>query len=99
MIARIWTGEVLSERAEEYVRLMRDIAIPDYRSISGNWGAWCLHRALSSTTQVTMLSFWESIDSIREFAGEQIDSAMYYPFDKGFLTKMPDHVSHFTVES
>jgi hypothetical protein len=44
MIARRWHGRVPATKAEEYLGLMRDVALPDYRSTAGNLGAWCLHR-------------------------------------------------------
>ena len=44
MIARRWHGRVPASKAEEYLHLMRDVGLADYRSTAGNRGAWCLHR-------------------------------------------------------
>ena len=44
MIARRWHGRVPGSKAEEYLRLMNDVGLADYRSTEGNRGAWCLHR-------------------------------------------------------
>ena len=38
MIARLWTGAVAAAHADEYLELMRGIALPDYRRVPGNAG-------------------------------------------------------------
>ena len=41
MIARIWKGRTAQARAPDYLRLMHDVALPDYRRVPGNLGACC----------------------------------------------------------
>ena len=98
MIARRWHGRVREEQAEEYVRLMREVALPDYRSVSGNRGAWCLHRREGGIVHVEMFSFWEDAEAIRRFAGEDCEVAKYYDFDDDFLLEKELRVLHFSVE-
>lgn len=96
MIARIWQGEVVSERADEYMRLMREVALPDYRSTPGNRGAYALRRdGAGGTATVVMLTFWESRAAIAAFAGDDIDRAKYYDFDPDFLLEMTPTVTHY----
>lgn len=99
MIARRWHGRVLARKAPEYLQLMRDVAIPDYRSIAGNRGAWCLHRTEGEVLHVEMLSFWSNEAAIRAFAGEDIAAAKYYEFDDLFLIEKEPHVLHFELIS
>jgi hypothetical protein len=40
MIARRWHGRVSDEKAAEYLQLMKDVGLADYRSTEGNRGAW-----------------------------------------------------------
>jgi hypothetical protein len=40
MITRIWHGATPATKSDEYLNLMRTIAIPDYRSTPGNKGAY-----------------------------------------------------------
>ena len=98
MIARRWHGRVPEAKAEAYLKLMREVAIPDYRSVSGNRGAWCLHRREGDLVHVEMFSFWEDADAIRRFAGEDVDVAKYYDFDAEYLLEKEPHVLHFAVE-
>jgi hypothetical protein len=93
MIARIWRGRVRHDRAEEYLQLMRDVAIRDYRATAGNLGAWCAERAV----EITMLTLWLSIRAVEAFAGPVVDRAKYYDFDDQFLLEKPEHVEHYEV--
>ena len=87
MIARQWHGLVPTERAEAYVALMRDVALPDYRRTPGNRGAWCLTRVEGGVVHIEMLTFWDSHDAIVAFAGSDIEVAKYYDFDDDYLVE------------
>ncbi|HYE28458.1 MAG TPA: hypothetical protein VEA61_09525 [Allosphingosinicella sp.] len=95
MIARRWHGRVPVSKAEGYLGLMRDVALPDYRSTAGNLGAWCLHRAEGDVVHVEMFTLWADEAAIRRFAGEDIAAAKYYDFDADFLLEMEPEVVHF----
>lgn len=99
MIARIWRGRVRPGLGHEYTAFLRERAIPDYRSIPGNLGAWVL--AAGSTennaTEIITLSFWDSLDSIASFAGSDITIAKYYPEDQKYLMDFPERVEHYDL--
>ena len=98
MIARRWHGRVPDEKAEAYLRLMREVALPDYRSVAGNRGAWCLHRKEGDVVHVEMFTLWEDVAAIRRFAGDDVDTAKYYDFDDQYLLEKEPRVLHFSVE-
>jgi hypothetical protein len=95
MIARRWHGRVPAAKAEEYLGLMREVALPDYRSTAGNMGAWCLHRREGDVVHVEMFTLWEDEAAIRRFAGEDMQVAKYYDFDSDFLLELEPCVVHF----
>jgi heme-degrading monooxygenase HmoA len=95
MIARIWHGATPAARADEYLDLMRTVAIPDYRSVPGNKGAYALRRMEGDTAHFLMVTFWESEDAIRAFAGDDIGKAKYYDFDKNFLLELEPVSLHY----
>jgi hypothetical protein len=97
MIARRWQGRVANALAEEYLRLMREVALPDYRNTPGNRGAWCLCRVEGDVTHVEMLTLWDDIEAIRRFAGADAEVAKYYDFDDRFLLEKEPRVLHFAV--
>jgi len=97
MITRIWHGTTPAAKADEYLNLMRTIAIPDYRSTPGNQGAYALRRIEGKTAHFLMVTFWESEEAIRAFAGNDISVAKYYDFDKDFLLEMEPSSTHYEM--
>ena len=75
MIARRWHGRVPSARLAEYLRLMAQVRLPDYRSTSGNRGAWCLFRRDNGIAHVEMFTLWTDFGAIRRFAGDDLAKA------------------------
>ena len=98
MIARLWTGRVRREDAPRYLRLMNDVALPDYRATDGNLGAWTLHRVEGECVEVRMFTLWRDEASIAAFAGADITLAKYYDFDDEFLLLKSERVEHFTAD-
>jgi hypothetical protein len=97
MIARRWHGRVPAAKGEDYLRLMAEVGLPDYRSTDGNRGAWCLHRRDGDIVHVEMFTLWEDEAAIRRFAGEDMARAKYYDFDPEFLLELEPEVVHFEV--
>jgi hypothetical protein len=75
-------------KGEEYLNRMRKVALPDHQSISGNRGAFCLYRMESDVAHFEMLTFWDDVDAIKRFAGEDFQLAKYYDFDRAFLVEL-----------
>jgi len=97
MIARLWHGRVPAVRADEYLKLMKDVGIADYASTEGNRGAWCLHRREDDVVHVEMFTLWDDHEAIRRFAGNDPTKAKYYDFDPDFLLELEPEVIHFEV--
>lgn len=98
MIARRWHGRVAAAKATEYLRLMKDVGLADYRSTQGNRGAWCLHRlGDDDVVDVEMFTLWDDLEAIRRFAGDELTKAKYYVFDPDFLLELEPEVTHFEV--
>ena len=97
MIARRWHGRVPAAKAGDYLRLMHDVGLADYRSTKGNRGAWCLHRREGDIVHVEMFTLWDDLDAIHRFAGEDLVKAKYYAFDSDYLLELEPEVTHFDV--
>jgi heme-degrading monooxygenase HmoA len=97
MIARIWHGTVPAAKSDEYLKRTRSVAIPDYRSVPGNCGAFVLRRVEGEVAHFITLSFWESHDAIVKFAGQNAEGAKYYDFDRDFLLEFEPLVNHYEV--
>jgi hypothetical protein len=84
-------------KADEYLALMRRIALPEYLATRGNRGAWCLHRTEANVAHFEMLTFWDDTDAVKRFAGDDFSMAKYYDFDSDYLIEMEARVRHYDV--
>lgn len=94
LIARLWHGVVPTERADAYTAYLRRTGVQDCRATPGNRGVHVLRRTVGRETHFLFISFWESRDAIRAFAGEDIDRARYYPEDRTYLLELEPTVTH-----
>src|SRR5688572_13632849 len=94
MIARIWHGKTRAADADAYWDYLNRTGLPDYRDTPGNQGVTVLRRIEGEVAHFTLISLW---DSIREFAGDDIEVARYYPEDTAFLLELEPHVTHHEV--
>jgi heme-degrading monooxygenase HmoA len=97
MIARTWRGATQAQDAETYLDYLHQTGLAEYRKIVGNRGVIAMRRILDSRAEFLILSFWDSEASIRQFAGEDIEKAVFYPEDERFLIERDNHVSHYEV--
>jgi heme-degrading monooxygenase HmoA len=96
-IARTWHGAVPIGKSDDYLSLMRSVALNDYRRTPGNHAAFVLHRVDGELAHFITLTFWASREAIKAFAGDDIDAAKYYDFDRDFLVELEPTVLHYEV--
>jgi heme-degrading monooxygenase HmoA len=97
MIVRMWHGRVPTGKAQAYREFTNRRAIPDYQSVQGNISVHILERQEGEVTHFVTLTFWESLNAIKGFAGDDIERAKYYPEDKDFLLEFEPTVVHYEV--
>jgi heme-degrading monooxygenase HmoA len=97
MIVRMWHGRVPTSKAQAYRAFQNERAIPDYQSVEGNISAYILEGEEGEVTHFITLTFWENLDAIRGFAGDDVEVAKYYPEDTGFLLEFEPRVVHYEV--
>ena len=97
MIARIWRGVVRREDADAYAVYIAETGFADYAATAGNRGAWMLRRDDGDRTEFITFSLWESREAIHGFAGDDIETAVYYPEDDRFLIEREPTVKHYEV--
>ena len=97
MIARSWHGRVRAERADEYYAYILRTGLADYRATPGNQGVLVQRWTEGDVSHFLLTTLWDSIDSIKQFAGEDYTAARYYPEDDHFLLEREPGVTHTTV--
>ncbi|HXG38548.1 MAG TPA: antibiotic biosynthesis monooxygenase [Bacteroidota bacterium] len=96
-IARVWHGTVPTTKANAYANYIRSTGLTDYRGTPGNRGAFLLQRQEGDVTHFLTISIWDSIEAIKQFAGDDYEKARYYGNDKEYLLEFEPHVLHYTV--
>ena len=99
MTARIWHGRVSAEKADAYHAYLLRTGLNDYASTPGNQGVQVLRRTDGGVAHFLLLTFWESLDAIRAFAGSDYEQARYYPEDDDYLLEREPLVTHYDVLS
>ncbi len=97
MIARIWHGRTKAEDFEEYSEFLKDRAIPDYKSTEGFVRLTFLRKLKGDEGDFVLITFWENLEVIENFAGEDYEKAKYYPEDKHYLLEFEENVTHYEV--
>ncbi len=97
MIARIWNGITKIEHLEDYTEFMKTRAIPDYKKTDGFMKLTFLKRTDNEFAYFNLITFWKSLEVIKNFAGDDFEKAKYYPEDKNYLINFPEKVTHYEV--
>ncbi len=96
-ILRLWHGEVSLEKADEYQQFMIDKAVPDYSSVAGLLNLSFTRKDEKTKSHFLLVTLWDTIESVKKFAGEQPEIAKYYEEDDNFLLEKEKYVSNYNV--
>ncbi|HIG47662.1 MAG TPA: antibiotic biosynthesis monooxygenase [candidate division Zixibacteria bacterium] len=96
-IMRLWHGEVSIEKADEYEKFMIEKAAPDYGSVDGLLKLYFQRRNENKTAHFLLVTIWDSLESIKRFAGAEPEIAKYYPEDDEFLLEKEKTSSMYEV--
>jgi heme-degrading monooxygenase HmoA len=78
---------------------MQTTGIPGYVTTPGNRGVWMLRRNVGENTEFLMFTLWDSLDSVKAFAGEDHETAVFYPEDERFLIERDPTATHYLVDT
>lgn len=97
MIVRTWYGRTRLSDGDEYEVFMKNRAAPDYRSVAGLEKLFFTRRNEGDVSHFLLITFWDSIDSVKKFAGENPEIAKYYPEDDEYLLEKEEHSQNYQV--
>src|ERR1044071_4770529 len=96
VVAREWKGRVSPARADEYYGYLLE-GVTKIRSIAGSLGAEVMRRDEAGAVEYTVISYWESRDAIKAYAGQDIEKPHHLARDREFLLELPTRVLHYEV--
>ncbi len=95
MIARLWRGWTTPGKANAYEELLRAEILPGIHRISGYRGAYLLRRNMEDSVEFVTLTFWDSLDAVREFAGEEFEGAVVPQEARDLLSNFDRTSAHY----
>ena len=100
MISRIWHGWTTFENAETYESLLKSeifVGIKN-RSIVGFKGIHLLRRNIDNEVEFVTIMWFDSLDAVRVFAGEEYELAVVPPKARALLSRFDARSQHYEVK-
>lgn len=99
MVSRIWHGYTTKSNANIYENLLKTeifTGIKD-RNISGYQGIQLFRRELAEETEFITVMWFDSLDSVREFAGTEYEKAVVPEKARRVLSRFDQTSQHYSV--
>src|SRR5499425_2351134 len=97
MIARFWTAKTSQAQAPVYTDHLKNHVLATLREVDGYVGARLLERETGGGVEIVVITFWRSLDSVRKFAGDDIERAVVSDGIVPLLLYYDQRVRHYDV--
>jgi antibiotic biosynthesis monooxygenase (ABM) superfamily enzyme len=98
VIARVWRGATLAENGDAYAAYLEESGMRAARGLPGSRGTLVLRRERAGYAEFETILLFDSMDDIRAFAGDELELAVFFPEDDGYLVERDLEVRHFEVD-
>ena len=97
MITRIWRGWTTPENASAYQTLLLDEIFPriEGRKVEGYRGISLVKRDLGQEVEFVTIMWFDSIESVRAFAGNDYEVAVVPPKARAVLARFDERSAHY----
>ena len=89
MIVRIWHGRTPADKGDDYLDYLKRTGVTNYRATEGNRGVYVLRSSENGVADFLLISLWESMDSVRAFAGDSTMTRFRFLLLFRFAKSMP----------
>lgn len=97
MIAREWKCRVPEAHSEGFTGYLYETGIKDSCATPGFLGAQIFRRFLTPKIELTLITYWDNLESIKAFAGDDISQARLYAEDEVYEIEPDLSVQHYEV--
>ena len=97
MIARTWRGHASIAKADAYVRHFTAKVVPHLEEIAGHRGAWLLRRETEGRVEFLAVTLWDSLETVKAFAGPDPEVAIIEPEGRAALTEFDEFARNYEV--
>ncbi len=101
MISRVWHGWTTTANADAYESLLKSEIFTGIqnRQISGYRGIQLLRRNLDDEVEFVTTMWFDSIEAVRVFAGEDYEAAVVPPKARTLLSRFDRRSQHYEVRA
>lgn len=96
-VVRVWRAFAAPSSVSEYLEHFEREVRPTLQATAGFLGAGVLRRDGEAGVELVVTTCWESLDSVRAFAGEDVHRAVVHPDARAALLGFEERVTHYTV--
>ena len=97
IILRQWTACTSQEQWPRYRAHFSIKVLPDLRRVAGFLGATLFVRHAGDEIEILVETSWRSLESIRAFAGPDLEAAVVSDEAMAMLTEFDGHVRHYEI--
>jgi hypothetical protein len=99
VITRIWHGWTSHSNADAYEELLRTEVLPGIaaKRIPGYQGAHLLRRGRESEVEFITLLWFDSLDSVCDFMGEEYETAYVPVAARALLARFDERSQHYEL--
>jgi len=97
MIGRLWHGWASRANADAYENLLRTKVFPGIHNVQGHTGAYLMRRHTGDEVEFVTLTFFDSLDAVRQFAGPDYEIAVVPPEARKLLAHFDERSVHYEV--
>ena len=97
MIARFWTAKTSQAQAPVYTNHLKSRVLATLKEVDGYLGAKLLERETEGEVEIVVITFWQSLDAVREFAGDDLERAVVSEEIAPLLLYYDQRVRHYDV--
>jgi heme-degrading monooxygenase HmoA len=97
MVARCWSARGPRQRAPQYAEHFETHVLPSLRAIAGYAGATLLQRDVDGEVEVVVMTWWQSLDAIRAFAGDDPETAVVADAAAALFDQYDQRAKHYDV--
>ncbi len=101
MISRVWHGWTTPASADAYESLLKSEIFEGIRrrQIAGYRGIHLLRRNLGDEVEFITIMWFDSIEAVRAFAGEDYEVAVVPPKARALLSRFDARSQHYAVRA
>lgn len=97
MIARHWRGWTKPQNADHYENLLTKRVFPTLENIEGYFGGYVLRSDGATECEFIVVSFFESLEAVKRFAGPDYAVPVFEPEAKTLLSRVEERANHYAV--